>query len=99
MGEIHKKISSSWRLAGILEDFKGILGNNINIIPSHVKREANGVANYLANEGVQRGMEQIIWDARTSEASAISQQCQLLASKDFPPPDGVPRRQEGHVVA
>jgi len=67
-----QKISPSWRLAGMLEDFKGILGNNINIIPSHLKREANRVADYLANEGVHRETEQIIWDARSSEASDIS---------------------------
>jgi ribonuclease HI len=33
-----QKISPSWRLAGMLEDFKGILRDNISIIPSHVKR-------------------------------------------------------------
>jgi hypothetical protein len=49
----------------MLEDFKGILRNNINIIPSHVKREANRVADYLANEGVHRETKQIIWDARS----------------------------------
>jgi ribonuclease HI len=94
-----QKISPSWRLAGLLEDFKGILEHNISIIPSHVKRKANGVADYLENEGVQRGTEQIIWDARTSEASDISQQCQLLASKEFLPPDGVPSGKNGHVEA
>jgi len=74
----------------MLEDFKGMLKNKINIIPSHVKREENGVVDYLANKGVQSETEQIIWDARSSEASNISKHCQLLASKDFPPPDGVP---------
>jgi ribonuclease HI len=92
-----QKISPSWLLEGQLEDFKGILGNNINIIPSHVKREANGMADYLENEAVQRGTEQIIRDARTSEVSDISQQCQLLASTEFLPPDGVPRGKYGHV--
>jgi hypothetical protein len=57
------------------------------------------VADYLENEGVQRGLERIIWDARTPEASDIFQQCQLLADKDFLPPDGVPGGQNGHVEA
>jgi ribonuclease HI len=86
-----QKISPSWRLAGLLEDFKGLLGHNISIIPSHVKREANGVVDYLANEGVQRETEQIIWDARSTRAFDLSNHCQLLANKDFPSPDGVTR--------
>jgi ribonuclease HI len=86
-----QKISPSWRLAGLLEDFKSLLGHNISVIPSHVKREANGVVDYLANEGVQRETKQIIWDARSTGASDLYKHCQLLASKDFPAPDGVTR--------
>jgi hypothetical protein len=53
------------------------------------------VADYRENEGVYREIEQILWDARSYEASDISKHCQLLASKDFPPSDGVPRGKEG----
>ena len=90
-GRNPQKISPSWCLAGFLEDFKSLLGHNISVIPSHVKREANGVVDYLANEGVQRETKQIIWDARSTGASDLYKHCQLLASKDFPTPDGVPR--------
>jgi ribonuclease HI len=90
-----QKISPSWYLAGMLEDFEGILRDNISIIPSHVKRGANRVVDYLENEGVYRETEQIFWDARSSKASDISKQCQILASKDFQPPDGVPRGEGG----
>jgi ribonuclease HI len=71
-----QKISPSWRLAGLLEDFKSLLGHNISVIPSHVKREANAVADYLANEGVQREKEQIIWEARSTESSVLYNRCQ-----------------------
>jgi ribonuclease HI len=84
-----QKISPSWRLAGLLKDFKSLLGHNISIIPSHIKREANGVADYLANEGLQRETKQIIWDARSTGASDLYKHCQLLANKDFPAPNGV----------
>jgi ribonuclease HI len=86
-----QKISPSWRLAGLLEDFKNLLRHNISVIPSHVKREANAVADYLANEGVHRETEQITWEARSTEFSVLYNRCKLLASKDFPAPDGVTR--------
>jgi hypothetical protein len=41
MGETHKKSLPAGVLAGMLEDFKGILRDNISIIPSHVKRGEN----------------------------------------------------------
>jgi ribonuclease HI len=92
-----QKISPSWRLAGLLEDFKNLCRSSLSIIPSHVKRKANGVADYLANEGVQRQLESTIWDAQSLATSDIPQHCQHLADKDFLPPDGVPREQARHV--
>jgi ribonuclease HI len=89
-GESPQKISPSWRLSGMLEDFKSILRDNLSITPSHVKRGANRVADCLENEGVSRELEQIFWEASNFEASDISKQCQTLAIKDFQPPDGVP---------
>jgi len=75
----------------MLEDFKSILRDNLSIIPSHVKRGENRVVDCLTNEGFSRELEQIFWDASSFEISDISKQCQTLASKDFQPPDGVPR--------
>jgi hypothetical protein len=51
------------------------------------------VADHLANEGVRRETEQIIWDARSDVPSVLYNQCHSLASKDYPAPDGVPRVQ------
>ena len=85
------KISPSWHLEGLLEDFHFLLKNNISIIPLHIKRKANSVANLLANEGVHQEKEHITWDARTTEPSELYNRCKLLASRDFPTPDGVTR--------
>jgi len=89
-GEDPQKISPSWRLSGLLEEFKNLLRANLNIIPSHVKREANRVADCLAN-GVTKESEHIYWEAHSSEVSDISGRCQVLANKDLQPSDGVPR--------
>jgi ribonuclease HI len=98
-GASPQKISPSWRLAGLLEDFDNLCNRSLSIIPSHVRRTANGVADYLANEGVQRDLERTIWDARSLEDSDIPQHCQLLAHKDFLPPDGVLCDQPSHMEA
>jgi ribonuclease HI len=93
-GQPHK-ISPSWRLAGLLEDFQSLLRRNINVIPSHIKRKANTVADLLANEGVIRERENITWSTSSPEPSDLYHRCKLLASKDHPTPDGVTRVQEG----
>jgi ribonuclease HI len=93
------KNSPSWRLAGLLELFGNLCNRSLSIIPSHVRRTANGVDDYLTNEGVQRYLEHTIWDARSLEDSDIPQHCQLLAHKDFLPPDGVLRDQPSHMEA
>jgi ribonuclease HI len=46
------RISPSWRLAGLLEDFGEFIHPNLILIPSHIKRDANKVADYLANSGI-----------------------------------------------
>jgi ribonuclease HI len=46
------EVSPSWRLSGLLEDFKSFLQPNLTLIPSHVKREANKIVEFLENEGV-----------------------------------------------
>jgi ribonuclease HI len=89
------KISPSWRLAGLLEDFQNLLRHNISVIPSHIKRKANTVVDLLTNEGVYREREHITWDTSSREPSDLYHRCKLLASKDFPTPDGVTRVKDG----
>jgi ribonuclease HI len=88
-GDHPLKISPSWRLSGLLEDFGDLIHPSLTIIPSHVKRDTNKVADCLANEGVDTKLELIHWQANSSECTDLSKQCQDLASKDVPAPDGV----------
>ena len=67
------KISPSWRLSGLLEEFIALLRNNLSIIPSHVRREAKSVADYLANEGVATEREHISTERHISRNARISQ--------------------------
>jgi ribonuclease HI len=48
------KASPSWRLQFLLEDFSQLLQPQLSIIASHVRREANKVADCLANVAVER---------------------------------------------
>jgi hypothetical protein len=91
-GERPTDISPSWHLSRLLEDFGAFLCPNLMIIPSHVKRDANKVADCLANEGVNTETEQIHWQAQISDFNDLSKRCQELAHRDLHPPDGVPRR-------
>jgi len=90
-GENPLKISPSWRLSGLLEDFGALLSPNLTIIPSHAKREANRVADCLENEGVTTEMECIYWEAQTSRGIDLSTHYQALDNGDLSTPDGVPR--------
>jgi ribonuclease HI len=49
-GEHPLDVSPSWRLSGLLEDFGTLLRPSLTIIPSHVKRDAKKVADFLENE-------------------------------------------------
>jgi ribonuclease HI len=91
-GEHPRRISPSWRLSGLLEDFGAIVHPNLTIIPSHVKREANKVADHLANAGVETKSELIHWQANLSDDTDLSRRCRDLASRDALAPDGVTRR-------
>jgi ribonuclease HI len=94
-GSHPSKISPSWRLSGMLEDFKRLLTPTLTIIPSHVKRDANRVADCLANEAVEKEADYSWWVDHDSERPGLVTRCQTLATRDLPPPDGVTRGQQG----
>jgi ribonuclease HI len=83
------KISPSWRLHSLLADFNSHLHPHLSIITSHVKRDANKVADRLANEAVETGEERLCWDGLSLPAPEILTSCQALANRDLHPPDGV----------
>jgi ribonuclease HI len=90
-GEHPRRISPSWRLLGLLEDFGALIHLNLTLIPSHVKREANKVADHLANTGVDTKSELIHWQAHLSNDTDLSRRCRDLANRDSSAPDGVTR--------
>ena len=90
-GQSLGRISPSWRLSGLLEDFEGFIRPNLTLIPVHVKREANKVADHLANTGIDSKADLIYWQANVPDETVLSMRCRDLASRDFPAPDGVTR--------
>jgi ribonuclease HI len=85
------RISPSWRLSGLLEDFGDLTNSNLTLIPSHVKREANKVADHLENTTIDAKAELIYWQAHVSEETDLSRCCRDLACRDFPALDRVTR--------
>jgi ribonuclease HI len=86
------KLSPSWRLHSLLAEFTLHLQPHYSIITSHVKREANKVADHLANMAVDTGEELICWEGHGSPGSEVFARCQALAHKDLHFPDGVTGR-------
>jgi hypothetical protein len=48
------KISTNWRLLGSLESPKNMISPHMVIIPSHVHKEANNIADKLVNAKIDR---------------------------------------------
>jgi len=90
-GSAPSKISPSWRLSELLEDFKNLLTPALSIVPSHVRREANQVAENLANKAVEKETDYSQWLDEAPNHSDVFLRCQALANNDLLPPDGVPR--------
>jgi ribonuclease HI len=84
-GSHPSEISPRWRLLGLLEDFRSLLQPHLTLIPSHVKRDANKIADFLANEGVDSKEEQIQLDARISPPPRLMTRCLDLARREYPP--------------
>jgi len=70
---------------GLLEDFSSLLQPHLTLIPSHVKRDANKIADFLANEGVDSKEEQIQLDARISPPPRLMIRYIDIARREYPP--------------
>jgi ribonuclease HI len=86
------KASPSWRLQFLLEDLSQLLQPQISIITAHVRREANKVADCLANVAVERELEHLYWEPPFPPDPEIFHRCHTLATEDLQAPDGVTRR-------
>ena len=90
-GSQPSKVSPSWRLLGLLKDFRSLLQPNLTFIPSHVKKESNKITDHLTNEGVASKEEMVQLDARIFTLPPITVPMDISQSV-FPPLDGVPHR-------
>jgi len=50
------KISSNWRLESMLHQLKSLLSSKKVILPHHIMRTGNKLADYLVNQGVKSRM-------------------------------------------
>jgi len=89
-GFVLERVSPSWRLLSSLEVIHSLLCHNLTQIPSHIRREANEIADKLANEGVSLSGDDLSIDARLLPAPPLLTQCFDLAQWDYSSLDGVP---------
>jgi ribonuclease HI len=82
-------ISPSWRLSHGLQIIAGLLNPNLVVIPTHVRRKANQIADELANLGVTWTGSDLQCNAEQDLDHPIFQQCVRKASLVDVPPDGV----------
>jgi ribonuclease HI len=92
-------ISPSWRLTYGLQIIVGLLHSQQVIIPTHVRRKANQIADDLANVGIEwRGPDLRCYSAQNAEHPVL-QHCIRKAGSVDASPDGVlvesPWRWEG----
>jgi ribonuclease HI len=85
-----EKITPSWRLLGPLHSFQSLLRPSLTITTSHIRHDANKVADRLANVGVDLMQQITLTNSSRSRNSTLWTHCTELAQRDYPHPDGVP---------
>jgi hypothetical protein len=83
------RISPSWRLLHGLQIITDSLRPNLAIIPAHVRRKANQVADELANMGINWSESELLCNSALEPDHPILQQCIRKAGTMDAPPDGV----------
>jgi len=86
-GSHAKKIATSWRLEARLEAIELELHRNRAITFTHIKREGNKVADFMANVGVENDHSLITGQLNTILTHDKAQECSHLVQKDAIPPD------------
>jgi ribonuclease HI len=83
------RISPSWRLLHGLQIIFDSLRSNLTIIPAHVRRKVNQVADDLANMGISWSKSELLCNSALEPDHPILQQCIRKAGMMDAPPDGV----------
>jgi hypothetical protein len=84
-----ERISPSWRLSHGLKTITDLLQPNQAVIPAHIRRSANQVADELANLGVNWDGPELLCKTSLTPDHPILQQCIRKAGEVDKPPDGV----------
>lgn len=77
------KVTVNWRLAACLDSLPSLLAQIPTTLISHVKRDANKVANRLANHGVQAPANRLNQPWPDHVNSSLLNDCRHLASQDY----------------
>ena len=84
-----ERISPSWRLLHGMQIISDSLRPNVTLIPAHVRRKANLVADDLANMGINRGEPGFICNSDLEPNHPLLQHCIHKAKEMDASPDGV----------
>jgi hypothetical protein len=79
----------SWRLSHGVQIITDLLQPNRTVIPSHIRRKANQVADELANMGTNWNGPELLCKTALEPNHPILQQCVRKAGVLDTPPDGV----------
>ena len=82
-GKSTEKVSSSWRLASRLDDLRSMVMTHSTLSFVHVRREANQVADLLANVGVSDVRANRRGRLEDFEAELWIPRCRQLATHDM----------------
>jgi ribonuclease HI len=85
-------ISPCWRLTTGLSAIATLISPHLVLIPSHVRRKSNQVADKLANIGVALEGPDILYTSPTHNDHPLLQDCIAKALSTDSPPDGVSER-------
>jgi hypothetical protein len=83
------KISPIWRLLSNIKFSKSLLHNHLVLIPSHVHREANKVADNMANIDVDRGDFDLDCKSLLSHEDPTLMECINMENKEDSTQNGV----------
>jgi ribonuclease HI len=83
------RLAPSWRLSLGLQILSDLLQPNQAIIPSHIRRKANQVADDLANLGTTWSGPELLCDSNRDPDHPLLQRCIRRADSADHPPDGV----------
>jgi ribonuclease HI len=84
-----ERISPSWRLSHGLKTITDLMQPNHAVIPAHIRRKANQVADELANLGTNWDGPELLCKMSLNPDHPILQQCIRKAGEVDKPPDGV----------